>query len=139
MPDKRLRILIADASPEQGGRIERLLSGQGYFRVATVASFRELVTLTHYSYEPFENFDLLLLSGELAFAAGVDAGAFCLDNPQIRHAVIYGGRTEQALPMVLRASLQQEILWVRSATPETFLRFIAHINPSGSLHKKRGF
>ncbi|NNB43742.1 hypothetical protein HBO36_10440 [Pseudomonas chlororaphis] len=139
MPNKRLRILIADASREQCGRIQRLLNGLGYFRVAAVGAFRELVTLTHYSCEPFENFDLLLLSGELAFAAGVDAGAFCQGNPQIRHAMIYGGRTEHALPVALGASALQEILWVQSATQETLQRFIAHINPPASLGKDRSF
>ncbi|MGE7955427.1 hypothetical protein ACQKQA_02320 [Pseudomonas sp. NPDC089530] len=132
MPNKRLRILIADSSCTQSVRIERLLNGLGYFRVAAVLSFRELVTLTHYSCEPFENFDLLLLSGELAFAAGVDAGAFCLGNPQVRHALIYGGRTERPLPVLLGAPAQQEVFWVRRATSEILQRFIAHINPPGS-------
>lgn len=129
MLDKRLRILIADASAKQCAGIARLLNGLGYFRVAAVPSFRELATLTHYSCEPFDNFDLLLLSGELAFAAGVDAGAFCLGNPQIRHALIYGGRTEQALPVLLGAPALQQVLWVRRATAEILQRFIVHITP----------
>lgn len=136
MPDKCLRILIADSSQEQCSRIQRLLNGLGYFRIAVVSSFRELATLTHYSCEPFENFDLLLLSGDLAFAAGVEASAFCLGNPQIRHALIYGGRTEHPLPVLLGAPAQQEVFWVRRATSEILQRFIAHINPPGSREEQ---
>ncbi|OLF52988.1 response regulator [Pseudomonas chlororaphis] len=129
MPNKYLRILIADASPDQCDRIERLLNSLGYVRIASVSSFRELVNLTHYSCEPFENFDLLLLCGELAFAAGVDAGVFCLDNPQIRHAMIYGGHCEHALPALLGIETQQQVLWVRKATPQRLQRFMSHIDP----------
>lgn len=129
MSNKLLRILIADQHKEQRIRLERVLNKLGYFRIAPVSSFRELVTLTHYSCEPFENFDLLLLGGELAFAEGVDPGTFCLGNPQIRHALIYGARAEYALPATLCATALQQTRWVHSATPDNLYSFMCLIDP----------
>ena len=36
MPDKSLRILLADAHPMQLLQLEKMLNGMGYFRIAPV-------------------------------------------------------------------------------------------------------
>ena len=54
MPNKSLRILIADAQHFNRLRIERLLNQLGYFRVAPVQSLEELLPLVEYGCEPLD-------------------------------------------------------------------------------------
>jgi len=89
MPNKSLRILIADEHPEQRLQLERLLNGLGYFRIAPVESFDELQRLVHSALQPF---NLLLGNIELASHAGVDLARFCQVSTQIQHALLYHSR-----------------------------------------------
>lgn len=68
-----LKILVADPQGEQRSLIEKNVNTLGYYRVMSVSSFRELVTLIRYSSEPFGRLDLLILNADVMSAVGVDA------------------------------------------------------------------
>lgn len=86
MPNKSLRILIADEHPSQLLQLEKMLNGMGYFRVAPVQSFEDLQHLVQNALLPF---DLLLGNIDLASHAGVDLERFCRVSTQVRHALLY--------------------------------------------------
>ncbi|CAM3600076.1 histidine kinase [Pseudomonas wadenswilerensis] len=86
MPNKSLRILIADEHPNQLLQLERMLNGMGYYRIAPVESFEDLQRLVQSALQPF---NLLLGNIDLASHAGVDLERFCRVNPQIQHALLY--------------------------------------------------
>jgi hypothetical protein len=130
MATQGLRILIADDQHAQRVRLEKILNRQGYFRVAPVQSFKELLTLTHYTCEPFELFDVLLINMDLAKAAGIDMELFCRGNPQVRNALVYGvahGHMSRTLPAV---GGPRQIRLIDTADEYTVRRFMAHIDPS---------
>ncbi|MFS2201625.1 chemotaxis protein CheY [Pseudomonas sp. Pseusp3] len=92
MPNKSLRILIADAQHFNRLRIERRFNQLGYFRVAPVQSFDELLPLVEYGCEPL---DLVLVNGAMTNGA-LDLFNFLADNPQVRHGFIFN---EQQAPL----------------------------------------
>ena len=86
MPTKSLRILIADTEPAQALTLERSLNAAGYYRIAPLYHQQELVSL--YDAQAHE-FDLLLISQEMAGGAAVDVEAYRKANAQFRHILIY--------------------------------------------------
>lgn len=128
MPDKSLRILIADHQHLLCDKIARRLNILGYLRVASVHSFRELLTLTHCSCEPFENFDILIINAELALAAGVDLYAFCLGNLQVRHALIHD-ISQPERPQILYMTQEQIIVLIRYPCEDNIRRFMRVVDP----------
>ncbi|MEE1886350.1 histidine kinase [Pseudomonas carassii] len=86
MPNKSMRILIADEHPGQRLQLEKMLNGLGYYRIAPVESFDDLQRLVHSALEPF---NLLVGNIELASHAGVDLARFCRVSSQIQHALLY--------------------------------------------------
>ncbi|NBA96236.1 histidine kinase [Pseudomonas sp. R5(2019)] len=86
MPNKSMRILIADEHLVQVMQIEKMLNQMGYYRIAPVKSFEQLLKLIQSALEPFH---LLIANTDLATHAGVDMERFCRGNPQIRHALLY--------------------------------------------------
>jgi len=92
LPNKSLRILIADAQHFNRLRIERRFNQLGYFRVAPVQSLDELLPLVEYGCEPL---DLVLVNGAMANGA-LDLFNFLADNPQVRHGFIFN---EQQAPL----------------------------------------
>ncbi|QXI24602.1 chemotaxis protein CheY [Pseudomonas iranensis] len=101
MSNKALRILIADPQHFHRMKIERLFNALGYYRVAPVQTLGELLTLVDYGCEPF---DVLVINAELA-AGSLNLLGFLLDNPQVRHALIYN---EQSAPLRAFAGFAQE-------------------------------
>lgn len=101
MSNKALRILIADPQHFHRMKIERLFNALGYYRVAPVQTLGELLTLVDYGCEPF---DVLVINAELA-AGSLDLLGFLLDNPQVRHALIYN---EPSAPLQAAAGFAQE-------------------------------
>ncbi|OPG69015.1 chemotaxis protein CheY [Pseudomonas ogarae] len=103
MPNKALRILIAD--PHHAHRIvlERLFNQQGYFRIAPVSHVQELLTLVEYGSEPF---DLIVVNAGLASGA-LDLHDFVIYNPQVRHGMIYNASpaSRPPVPVARRSSL----------------------------------
>ncbi|MBV4487227.1 chemotaxis protein CheY [Pseudomonas sp. SWRI153] len=109
MTNKALRILIADPQHFHRMKIERLFNGLDYYRVAPVQDLAELLTLVDYGCEPF---DVLLINAELA-AGALDLLSFLLDNPQVRHALIYN---EPMAPLQAVTGFAQENVQI-SHTP----------------------
>jgi len=86
MPNKTMRILIADEHPSQRLQLEKMLNGLGYYRIAPVESFEDLQRLVQSALQPF---NLLIGNIELASHAGVDLARFCRVSTQIQHALLY--------------------------------------------------
>lgn len=66
MPTPSLRILIVDDQPTQCLSIERMLNQQGYYRIAPLTSFDQLMALVDCVTEPF---DLLVINSAMAACA----------------------------------------------------------------------
>ncbi|UVM52362.1 response regulator [Pseudomonas sp. B21-015] len=105
MPNKALRILIADEQHFHRMKTERLFNQLGYHRVAPVQSLVEMLTLVEYGCEPF---DLVLINASLAGGA-LDLFGFFLDNRQVHHALIYDGRRAQLPPVSAAAGFPQKV------------------------------
>lgn len=101
MINKALRILIADPQHFHRLKIERLLNDLDYYRVAPVQNLAELLTLVDYGCEPF---DVVIINTDLA-KGSLDLLGFFLDNPQVRHALIYN---EPSAPLQVAAGFAQE-------------------------------
>ncbi|KIU47917.1 MULTISPECIES: response regulator [Pseudomonas] len=86
MPNKSMRILIADEHPSQLLQLEKMLNGLGYYRIAPVESFVELQRLVQAALQPF---NLLIGNIDLASHAGVDMARFCKASLPIQHALLY--------------------------------------------------
>lgn len=101
MIDKTLRILIADPQHFYRMKIERLFNALEYYRVAPVQTLHELLTLMEYGCEPF---DVVVINAELA-AGSLDLPGLFLDNPHVRHALIYN---EPSAPVQMTPGFAQE-------------------------------
>lgn len=103
MPNKALRILIADTQHTHRIVLERLFNQQGYFRVVPVSNLQELLTLVEYGSEPF---DLIVINAELAGGA-LDLHDFVIYNPQVRHGMIYNTQpaSQSPVPVARRSSM----------------------------------
>lgn len=101
MINKTLRILIADPQHFHRMKIERLFNHLEYFRVAPVQSLLELLTLVEYGCEPF---DAVVINAELT-AGSLDLSDFFLNNPHVRHVLIYN---EPSAPVQTPAGFAQE-------------------------------
>lgn len=101
MINKALRILIADPQHFHRLKIERLFNDLDYYRVAPVQNLAELLTLVDYGCEPF---DVVITNANLA-KGSLDLLGFFLDNPQVRHALIYN---EPSAPLQMAAGFAQE-------------------------------
>ncbi|KAE9639908.1 chemotaxis protein CheY [Pseudomonas sp. PB103] len=108
MINKTLRILIADSQHFHRMKIERVFNGLDYYRVAPVQNLLELLTLVEYGCEPF---DVVVINAELA-AGSLDLLAFFLDNPHVRHALIYN---EPSAPLQANPGFAQENLQITHA------------------------
>ncbi|MHC8395847.1 response regulator [Pseudomonas sp. LB3P93] len=95
MPNKALRILIADEQHFQRMIIERLFNQLDYYRVAPVEGLASMLTLIEYGCEPF---DLVVVNAALA-TGELDLLGYFLDNRQVRHVLIFDGQRAQ-LPLV---------------------------------------
>lgn len=108
MVNKALRILIADSQHFHRMKIERLLNGLDYYRVAPVQNIAELLTLVDYGCEPF---DVVVIDAGLA-AGSLDLLGFFLDNPQVRHALIYN---EPSAPLQAVSGFAQDNVLISHA------------------------
>jgi hypothetical protein len=86
MPTKSLRILIADADPNQALKIERALNILGYYRIAPLYHGEALVSLKA---APSNEYDVLLVSQGMVGAGASDETEYRKDNAQFRHVLIY--------------------------------------------------
>ncbi|BCQ69799.1 hypothetical protein PEQA60_37890 [Pseudomonas sp. Eqa60] len=105
MAIKASRILIADAQHFHSMKIERLLNAQGYFCIAPVYRLEELLSLVDYADKAF---DLLIVNAALATPMSFDLLAFCTNNTQLKHTLIYSEPRAEAwgMPVVVQQNMQ---------------------------------
>ncbi|MBX9404843.1 hypothetical protein K5E40_04025 [Pseudomonas baetica] len=127
---KSFRVLVADPQSEQRSLIEKDLNVFGYYRIATASSFRDLVTLTHYSPDPGERFDLLIVNANLITAAGINARDFCLNNPRLRHALIYEPERQQRWSKTFTERPRQQVRLIRTIDRAELMDFLLAIDPA---------
>lgn len=125
MPNKSLRILIADEQHFNRLQIERWLNQLGYFRVAPVHSLEELLTLVEYA---SESFDLLVINAALA-GGKLDLLDFCLDNRQLDRALIYDGQQAHLPPIPACAQQKVQVSHAVLPDPASIQRLMAIIDP----------
>ncbi|MBW1250802.1 response regulator [Pseudomonas tolaasii] len=130
MPNKLLRILIADEEPLRLKQAEKLLNELGYFRIAPVRSFDELVALIDGRYELF---DLLIANAELAEKAGVDLIRFCRKSTRIRNSLIYECKSlePRAVPTMPYRPIYVAVSPITDG--EAMQAFMEVIDPSGEV------
>ncbi|MGN7744347.1 hypothetical protein ACTJKT_30785 [Pseudomonas sp. 22526] len=103
MPTKSLRILIFDNRHSQRLEVEKLLNEHGYYRIAPVESFKDLLHLLEYALVAF---DLLVMHGDSMDGArfGFDLDSFCRNSPGFRHILIYDDRPVDATEIDWKSS-----------------------------------
>ncbi|WP_434562315.1 response regulator [Pseudomonas sp. Z4-20] len=128
MPNKALRIMIADPLHFHRMQLERLFNHLGYFRIAPVSDVHEFLTLVDYGCEPF---DLVVVNASLAKRA-LDLPGFCLDNLQVRHGLIYNAQEPPlgTLPAGRRACLQMMTAHLPDAV--SLRRLMKGVDPEAS-------
>ncbi|AZC53305.1 hypothetical protein C4K35_5753 [Pseudomonas chlororaphis subsp. piscium] len=88
MTQKNIRILIVDKQHLLRLHIEKVLNQLGYFRIAPMSSFDEVIAVTRYAVEPFD----LVIANIAAGSLDIDVEKFCRENPFIRHALLYNNQ-----------------------------------------------
>ncbi|MHC8391246.1 response regulator [Pseudomonas sp. MDT2-39-1] len=133
MPNKALRILIADQQHFHRMNIERLFNQLGYYRVAPVQGLAPMLTLIEYGCEPF---DLVVVNAALA-AGELDVLGYFLNNRQVRHALIFDGQRAHLPP--IPACEQQKIQVSHAALPDLpcIQRLMTIIDPSPQERDQR--
>jgi CheY-like chemotaxis protein len=114
MPNKKMRILIADEHHVQLMQIEKMLNQLGYYRIAPVQSFEELLAIVQSALDPFH---LLIANTDLATHAGVDLARFCGESPQIQHALLY--ETQYVMVPTVPASQRKAVSVCLPRLPDT--------------------
>lgn len=124
MPNKSMRILIADEHPSQLLQLEKMLNGLGYYRIAPVENFDDLQRLVQAALQPFS---LLIGNIDLASHAGVDMARFCKASLQVQHALLYHSQHLKvpAVPASQRQAVSVSLPKVPdSETLESFMSII---------------
>jgi hypothetical protein len=128
MPNKALRILIADTEHYHRMKLERLLNHLGYYGIAPVSSLEEFLTLVEYGSKPF---DLVLVNAGLA-SGSLDLTGFLRGNLQVRHSMIYNAQQAllESVPLAHPPSLQV----TTAALPDSAVleRLMTFIDPEAS-------
>lgn len=125
MPNKSLRILIADEQHFNRLRIERCFNQLGYYAVAPVQSLEELLILVEYASEPF---DLLLVNAALA-GGKLDLLDFCVDNRQLEHVLIYDGQQARLPEVAPDKGHKIQVSHAMLADPALIKALMARIDP----------
>ncbi|WP_338480678.1 chemotaxis protein CheY [Pseudomonas trivialis] len=113
MPNKALRLVIADAELLPRIKIEKMLNQLGYHRIAPLSSFDELQALTRAGGVAF---DLLIINTALVHSRQINLLKYCHDNPLIRHTLIYDGQCAQ--PSMISVSVSQTLHLALSQSPD---------------------
>jgi hypothetical protein len=123
MPNKALRIIIADTEHYHRMKLERLLNHLGYYGIAPVSSLEEFLTLVEYGSKPF---DLILANADLA-SGSLDLSGFLRGNLQVRHSMIYNARQAplESVPVAHPSSMHMTTVQLPdSAVLERLMTFI---------------
>lgn len=115
MATPSLRILIVDNQHLQRLGLEKILNLQGYYRIAPVATFEELLLIVQNAVEPF---DLVLINRMLVTDTAFNLDDFCHHCPSVRHALIYDGQVSPSRKSVVEggAKIIQKITCIPDET-----------------------
>lgn len=86
MPNKELRIVIADTHLPRLIQLEKSLNRLGYHKILPVQVFEDLWALTH---KPNDTFYVLIANKALALDTKIDLAVFCQTASKIHHALLY--------------------------------------------------
>ncbi|VVQ20683.1 hypothetical protein [Pseudomonas fluorescens] len=134
MSYKCWRILIADGQPALHARIGKIFKELGCRELTRVHSFRELLGVTHYSSEPFQHFDLMIINAEMLAAAGVDCVRFFASNAQIRHGVIHDTVRGQPQAQTIYANHRRQLMLIRTPDRHTLGPLLEHLDVQEQSH-----
>ena len=96
-----------------------------YYRVAPTQCLEELLTLVEYGCEPF---DLLVINAGLA-GERLNPLDFCLDNPQVEHALIYHGQVAQLPPIPACGQQKIQVSHALLPDPASIQRLMMIVDP----------
>ncbi|AZC50511.1 hypothetical protein [Pseudomonas chlororaphis] len=113
MPTPSLRILIVDPQHSRRLNIEKMLNQQGYYRIAPMASFEDLLALAVHAIEPF---DLLVVNSALVTDTAFNLDDFCRNCPSIRNVLMYEG--EPVASQMMDDALGSKVIQKLSSTPD---------------------
>ncbi|RVD74932.1 hypothetical protein [Pseudomonas koreensis] len=120
--------MIVEEQSTLQSRIARVCHELGYRNLTPIRSFRELLALTHYAHDPFEQYDLMIINGELIAAAGIDPVRFFQGNPQIRHGVIHDARRGQLRAEAIFATGRRQLLMLRTPDRQSLGTVLKHLD-----------
>lgn len=126
MPNKELRIIIAEANLPRRIQIEKSLNRLGYYRILPVQCFEDFVSLIN----AFQiTFDVLIANKDLADDADRNLTVFCQTIDNVNHALLYGSQqTEMTITSLCSSNT---LLFCNASVPgdELFAYFMARIDP----------
>lgn len=126
MPNKELRIIIADANLSRRIQIEKSLNRLGYYRILPVECCKELGRLS----DSFEiTFDVLIANKDLVRESDNHLTAFSQILDNIHNALLYGN---QQATLTTLSSLSTNVRLIRTSTvpgDELIADFMARIDP----------
>jgi CheY-like chemotaxis protein len=128
MSYKCRRIVIVEEQPALQSRIARVCNELGYRDLTPIRSFRELLALTHYAHDPFEQYDLMIINGELIAMTGVDPVRFFQSNPQIRHGVIHDARRGLPQAEAIFATGRRQLFMLRTLDRQSLGTVLAYLD-----------
>ncbi|MFJ7313538.1 histidine kinase [Pseudomonas sp. NPDC098747] len=126
MPNKELRIIIADAHLSRRIQIEKSLNRLGYYRILPVECCTELASLS----DAFQiTFDVLIANRDLIREADNNLTATCQILENIDHTLLY---SSQQSPLIMTSPLSTKIHLTQITTvpdDELIADFMARIDP----------
>ncbi|WP_434984397.1 response regulator [Pseudomonas protegens] len=132
MPNKAMRILIADKQHFHSMQIERELNRYGYYRIAPVHSLDELLRLVEYASEAF---DLLIINASLPIPRTFDLLTFCRNNSQLKHALIYAEDNTQQPSVSGKKQQRIQLCPLRLPEAETIKNVLRLVDPATQANR----
>ncbi|MGF6401547.1 hypothetical protein ABH905_005213 [Pseudomonas frederiksbergensis] len=127
MPDKELRIVIADTSLPRLIQLEKSLNRLGYHRILPVQVFEDLWVLTH---KLNDTSYVLIANKDLALDAKFDWVAFCQTIRKTNHALLYESHPAELISISLTSSRAFSTRCVSVPNDELIEAFMISADPT---------
>ncbi|AZC83985.1 hypothetical protein [Pseudomonas chlororaphis] len=126
MPNKELRIAIADESLPRLIQIEKSLNRLGYYRILPIQFCEDLWMLSN----AFDiTFDVLIANRTLALDTESDLVAFCQTTNKINHTLLYGSQQSKLTTISFSSSKMSIICSINIPSEEFIAGFMNSIDP----------
>lgn len=126
MPNKELRIIIADTSRSRLIQVEKSLNRIGYYRILPVQSFEDLRVLSQEFNDPF---DVLIANMGLTSNTEIDLTLFCQTTRNIDHALLYGNHPIELTTVSYTTPLSFSTDTISAPSDELIEEFMLRIDP----------